>query len=203
LDDDYPEILKNGTFATTFQGMFGAAYFGGLCFGTVSPLIIGVLGFKFSMIVSTLFGLIGQLMSLFSAHYFMLCVGRFIIGLAVGVTTVVGTVYSGSMAHEYFLKWKGFIGTFFLVGLTSNILLANLSVFFSKVIFTWRWMMLIGLIPNVSLLILAILMPESPMWRNGKKKKSIGFFMQLKRLFFELKIFQGCSCVLSLYSLLC
>jgi MFS family permease len=187
LENDYPEILRNGTLAPTFQGLFGASYFGGLCFGTVTPLILGVLGFKFTMIVSTLVGLFGQLISVFSAHYFVLCIGRFIIGLGVGVTTVVGTVYSGSMAHEFFLKWKGFIGTFFLVGLTSNVLLANVSVFTAKIVLSWRWMMLIGFIPNISLLILGIVMPESPMWRTGDKKQNLGILMQLKKLFFEFK----------------
>jgi MFS transporter, SP family, galactose:H+ symporter len=190
LDDDYPELFpKNSTFTAPLQAMFGASYFGGLVFGpTISPVIISFIGFKFTLMGSTIVGLVGQAISIFSAYYFMLCGGRFIIGLAVGVTIVVGTEYSGSLAKVYLPRFKGFVGTMFLVGVSTNLLLANVSVFFSKVIFTWRWMVAIGLIPNLALFFLSIIMPESPLWRTGKQEKtSLSVPVQLKRLFFDCK----------------
>eukprot|EP01080_Neovahlkampfia_damariscottae_P002679 gene2679-3875_t len=189
LVHDYPELLHNHTAGPTFQAIFGAAYFGGLVFGpTASPVIIHYSGYKFTLMGSTLVGLVGQTISLFSAHYFMLCAGRFIIGLAVGVTIVAGTEYSGSLAKVYLPTFKGFVGTMFLVGASTNLLLANISVFFEKVYFSWRWMVFVGLIPNISLFILSLIMPESPLWRSGKiEKTALSVPVQMKRLFFDCK----------------
>lgn len=188
LDLDYSEIFANNTAGPTLQALFAGGYFGGLIFGpTSAPIMIYLLGFKISLIFSSLAGIFGQLFSVFSANYYMLVVGRFIIGLSVGVNIVAGTEYSGTLAPKEF---KGIIGATFLVGVTSNILLANITVFFSNVIFTWRWMVFIGLIPHVILFFFSIIIPESPIWRQGKlEKSSLTVPQQTKKLCCRFKNF--------------
>jgi MFS family permease len=102
------------------------------------------------------------------------------------VITVAGIAYSTSLADP---KIRGLVGATFLLGATSFILLANISAFLSLVLFNWRWMISVGLIPAMILFIVAIFMPESYIWRTEKKeKKKLNIFPQIKKILFTIDV---------------
>jgi MFS family permease len=182
-----PGLLGNTTLGATNQALFGGLYFGGLIFGpTLAPIIIHLVGYKLALIAGSMFGLASQVFSIFSVQYYMLIVGRFGMGLSAGVCTVAATEFSSGLAPP---KFQGLVGTMFLVGLTTNILLANCASYLDNVIYSWRLMLTIALVPTFLLFVISLLIPESPVWRLGTKGKEgrLPIFRQLRILFCEFK----------------
>jgi MFS family permease len=188
---DNPVLMSaNSTTSSTVKSLFPGGYMLGNIFGPmVTPILMHIVGYKLTILSFSALGIFGQLFSVFSAHYFMLIVGRFICGVSsgiktyfnsLGVITVAGIAYATSLADP---KIRGLVGATFLLGATSFILLANVSAFFSLVLFNWRLMISVGLIPAIILFIVAIFMPESHIWRKEKKeKKKLNILPQIKKI---------------------
>ena len=197
---DNPTLMINTTTSTEVQSIFPASYILGNVFGPIStPVLIFFVGYKITLIIFSFLGIFGQLFSIFSAHYSMLCVGRFISGISSGVITVAGIGYSTSLADK---KIKGIVGANFLLGTTMFILFANVSAFFALVEYNWRFMISIGLIPPTLLFFVSLIIPESSKWREEKKeKKSLNFLPQIKKIFFTFStIWRMLLCLILIFS---
>jgi MFS family permease len=86
---DNPVLMSaNSTTSSTVKSLFPGGYMLGNIFGPmVTPILMHIVGYKLTILSFSALGIFGQLFSVFSAHYFMLIVGRFICGVSSGIKT--------------------------------------------------------------------------------------------------------------------
>ena len=139
-------------------GAVGGAAFGGTLtdkFGR-KPIIIVMAG---------LFAL-GSLLSAAATAIWMLLAARFILGIAIGVASMLTPLYLSEMAPA---ERRGAIVSLNQFCITVGILLSYLVDYaFADVTGTWRWMLGIGLVPGVMLGLGMAFLPESPRWLAGQ-----------------------------------
>ena len=111
-------------------------------------------------------GFIFAVSALFSAlapNWVVLVACRFIGGLAIGASSVVGPMYIAEIAPA---DIRGRLVGFFQLNVTAGLLAAYSSnYFFSDTgADAWRWMLGIVTVPSMLFFLLALIIPESPRW---------------------------------------
>lgn len=98
-------------------------------------------------------------------HAFLLF--RFMGGLAVGASSVVGPMYIAEISPS---NWRGRFVAFFQFNIVFGILLAYISNYFIKGIpHDWQWMLGVMAVPAFLFAVLLYTIPESPRWLIMKK----------------------------------
>jgi MFS transporter, SP family, arabinose:H+ symporter len=139
-------------------------------FGTViGAMTSGVVGQKFGSretlrILAVLY-LVSALGCAFAANWNMLVIARFIGGLGIGGSSVLGPVYIAEVSPA---KWRGRLVGLFQINIVGGILLAYLSNYIIASIVSgtsdWRWMFGVAGIPALLFLIFLFGIPRSPRW---------------------------------------
>ena len=135
----------------------GAAMGGGLTdrFGR-KPVII---------VMAALFA-VGSLLSAAATQIWMLLVARLILGIAIGVASMLTPLYLSEMAPA---EKRGAAVSLNQFCITFGILASYLVDYvFSDVGGTWRWMLGLGAVPGLMLGAGMAFMPESPRWLAGR-----------------------------------
>jgi MFS transporter, SP family, arabinose:H+ symporter len=100
-----------------------------------------------------------------------LLVFRFIGGLGIGGSSVLGPMYIAEIAPA---KWRGRLVGFFQFNVVAGILVAYLSNYLIGIaiggIQEWRWMLGVSGIPALFFLLMLFLIPESPRWLAQKNR---------------------------------
>lgn len=138
--------------------------------GTViGAMSAGVVGQRFGgretlRILAVLY-VISALGCAFAVSWPMLVISRFIGGLAIGGSSVLGPVYIAEVAPA---QWRGRLVGMFQINIVIGILLAYFSNYWIARIVSgpsdWRWMFGISGLPAVLFLILLFGIPRSPRW---------------------------------------
>jgi MFS transporter, SP family, arabinose:H+ symporter len=101
----------------------------------------------------------------FAISWPMLVVSRFIGGLAIGGSSVLGPVYIAEVSPA---EWRGRLVGMFQINIVIGILLAYLSNYWiARIVFgpdDWRWMFGVAALPAILFLILLFGIPRSPRW---------------------------------------
>ena len=101
---------------------------------------------------------------------------RFIGGLAVGASSVVGPMYVAEISPA---KWRGRFVCFFQFNIVLGIVLAYFSNYWiAGVPNDWQWMILAESIPAALFSVLLITIPESPRWlvKRGREDEALAVF---------------------------
>jgi sugar porter (SP) family MFS transporter len=117
------------------------------------------------IVMAVLFSL-GSLMSAAATAVWMLLVARLILGIAIGVASMLTPLYLSEVAPA---ERRGAIVSLNQFCITVGILLSYVVDYgFADVSGTWRWMLGIGLVPGVMLGVGMAFLPESPRWLAGQ-----------------------------------
>jgi SP family arabinose:H+ symporter-like MFS transporter len=107
----------------------------------------------------------------FAVSWPMLVIARFIGGLAIGGSSVLGPVYIAEVAPA---QWRGRLVGMFQINIVIGILLAYFSNYWVARIISgptdWRWMFGVAGLPAVLFLILLFGIPQSPRWLATQKR---------------------------------
>ncbi|MCU7501221.1 MAG: sugar porter family MFS transporter [Ignavibacteria bacterium] len=120
-------------------------------------------GRKASLIVIALFFCISAVGSGLANSWEMFLVFRFIGGLGIGASSVVGPMYISEISPSHL---RGRLVAFFQL----NIVIGILVSFFSNYLFSalgegsWRWMLGVAFFPGIIFLSLIFFIPNSPRW---------------------------------------
>ena len=94
---------------------------------------------------------------------------RFIVGLAIGGSSVLGPMYIAEIAPA---KWRGRLVGFFQFNVVAGILLAYLSNYIVGLTHggpnEWRWKLGISIVPALLFFLMLFQIPRSPRWLAGK-----------------------------------
>ncbi|KAI8362905.1 hypothetical protein B0O80DRAFT_1818 [Mortierella sp. GBAus27b] len=148
LSNQEQEFVVGGT-------TFGAII-GGLLAGALSDLV----GRKPVTLLSSVIFVIGAVLMTFAHQYWLLLLGRVVVGVGVGLAALVVPLYIGELAPS---TYRGRLVTMNVLMITGGQLIAYLvSSALTDTNNGWRWMMAISALPAILQLITLPFLPESP-----------------------------------------
>lgn len=133
-------------------------------------------GRKRTLIVIALLYLVSAVGSGAIVNWWSFMFFRFIGGLAVGASSVVGPMYVAEISPA---KWRGRFVCFFQFNIVLGIVLAYFSNYWiAGVPNDWQWMILAESIPAALFSVLLITIPESPRWlvKRGREDEALAVF---------------------------
>jgi len=142
--------------------------------GTViGAMLAGVPGDRYgrrdSLRVMAVLYLISSLGCAFAWDWYSLIVFRFIGGLGIGGSSVLGPMYIAEIAPA---KWRGRLVGFFQFNIVAGILLAYLSNYLIRLAGLgpedWRWMLGVSAVPALFFFLMLFTIPRSPRWLAQK-----------------------------------
>lgn len=101
----------------------------------------------------------GALISALASDETMLLVGRSIVGLGIGFSSVVAPLYISEIAPA---KMRGELVSLYQFAITIGILAAYIVDYLLAPGAAWRWMLGYGVVPAIVLLVGMLVLPESP-----------------------------------------
>jgi len=168
IDNDFPGVTDFQKELIVSMTLLGAA-FGSLSGGSIADKF----GRKPTIFVADFLFTIGCVVMAFTPSIAILIVGRFIVGLGVGVAAMVVPVYLSEVSPK---KVRGII-------VNLNVVFIALGQFIALVVCLllgnrWRWMLGLAAIPAVLQAIGIIFLCESPRWlakkhQNDKVKSAL------------------------------
>src|SRR5580692_10325617 len=144
----------------------------GTVVGSFSAGVVGhKLGSRETLRLTAVLYIVSALGSALAWNWPSLMVFRFIGGLGIGASSVLGPVYIAELAPA---KWRGrLVGAFqfnvvlgILVAYTSNYLIRLLHLGASE----WRWQVGVAAVPAVGFLVLLFGIPRSPRWSASRDR---------------------------------
>lgn len=133
-------------------------------------------GRKKSLIVIGLLYLVSAVFSGAIVNWYSFMFFRFIGGLAVGASSVVGPMFIAEISPA---KWRGRFVCFFQFNIVLGIVLAYFSNYWiAGVPNDWQWMIMAESIPAFLFSALMFTMPESPRWlvKQGREADAVSVF---------------------------
>jgi MFS family permease len=150
LDGRYLVLLSTGT-------LIGALV-GALLSGKLADLI----GRRDVIMATAALFTLGAFVSAIAPSIYVLLLGRFIVGIAVGAISVAAPLYIAEISPA---AKRGRLVCCFQLAITTGILFAYLgNEIFSSWTNGWRYVLAMGAIPGILLSGLALLLLESPLW---------------------------------------
>lgn len=155
-------INKTFTIGSQDQGwMVAMVPLGALISSVLSGHINDLFGRKKSLFLTALFYITGSLICAYAHAIHDLVIGRFIIGVAIGVGSCISPVYTAELALE---KQRGWLVNLFVVFIQLGVFLSFVMSYVFSRSGNWRMMIGLGIIPAIILAFGTFLLPESPRW---------------------------------------
>ena len=152
--------------SATMQGLVaGIALLG----ATVGAAFAGVLSDRFGrrmvIMVTALIFVAGSVVSALAGGVPLLLAGRVLVGLAIGVSSMLTPLYLAELAPA---KSRGTMVSLNQFLITLGILVSYfVGYLLAPVTGGWRWMLAAGVVPGAVLFVGMLLLPESPRWLAG------------------------------------
>lgn len=153
----------------TMQGVVVAIALAGAAIGAAS---VGYLsdraGRRRVILAAGLLFIAGALISAVAQGVAVLVIGRFLVGLAIGVASMLTPLYLAEISPA---RDRGAIVSLNQLCITAGILVSYL-VGYSLAGATggWRWMLALGAVPGIVLAVGMLVLPESPRWLAGHSR---------------------------------
>ncbi|CAJ0896501.1 3290_t:CDS:10 [Entrophospora sp. SA101] len=147
------------------------ALFGGLGAGSLSDFagrsLSDFAGRRITSILAAIVFLVGSLIITFAGTYYLLVVGRFVVGLATGIASMVVPIYISEISPRFH---RGRLVTMNVLLITGGQVIAYLVGVFFVSNGGWRWMFGVSIIPPIIQLVCMPFVPESPRYlvKSGK-----------------------------------
>src|SRR5712692_2951194 len=155
--------------------LLGVTVFSALCGTVLGAMLAGFPGERYgrrdSLRVMAILYLISGLGCALAWNWYALVLFRFIGGLGVGGSSVLGPMYIAEIAPA---KWRGRLVGLFQFNIVFGILLAYFSNFIVGTMqlgaAEWRWKLGVPALPAVLFLLLLFGIPRSPRWLVKKQR---------------------------------
>jgi sugar porter (SP) family MFS transporter len=141
-----------------------AAVVGALLGGPISD----AWGRKRTLILAALVFGVGALVASYSPNLAVLVVARVLLGLAIGIASMIVPVYIAEIAPP---RVRGALVSLQQFMITVGIMVSYLVSYAFSGSGAWRWMLGVGMIPAAILLVGMLPLPESPRWLLAKDRR--------------------------------
>ena len=153
----------------------------GAVLGAVVGAILMKYGRKPAMVCDVVFFVTGPVVMVAYAHVAMLVVGRFLLGVGIGVSAVVVPAYLGEVSPA---KYRGrVVGSYELMLCMGFLSAALVDALLASVGASWRWMVGMPLVPAVVMAAFVWKIPESPRWlvSEGRLEEAMAVMKEIHR----------------------
>jgi sugar porter (SP) family MFS transporter len=150
--------LLNGT-------LVSAVLFGALIGAIFSGKITDHYGRKMILISVALVFALGTLLTSLAPNLALLIIGRFVVGLAIGLASYAAPLYISEIAPP---QYRGALVSLNQLAISIGILLSYVVDYLLAAAHAWRLMLGMGILPAILLLIGMIFLPRSPRWMFAK-----------------------------------
>ncbi len=136
-------------------------------------------GRKKTLALSAALFIIGGCILAVCDSYTTLLIGRFISGLAVGITSLAAPLYISEISPP---RYRGMFVSSYQLAITFGILLSFFVNYCFSASGSWRWMFAIGILPALLQMIALFFVAETPPWlfKQGLEEKAIGILQKLR-----------------------
>jgi len=150
----------------TLQGMVVAIALAGAAIGAaMAGNLSDRIGRRRMILGAGLLFIAGAVISAVAEGVIILLIGRFLVGLAIGVASMLTPLYLAEVSPA---RNRGAIVSLNQLCITAGILVSYLVGFaFAGVSGGWRWMLALGAVPGIILSVGMLVLPESPRWLAG------------------------------------
>jgi sugar porter (SP) family MFS transporter len=137
----------------------------------VAGKIADRIGRRATLFVAGLLFLAGALVSALTPSETLLLVGRSIVGVGIGFSSVVAPLYISEVAPA---PVRGALVSLYQFAITIGILLAYVVDYVLANAGAWRWMLGFGIVPAIVLVVGMIALPESPryLFKLGREQRA-------------------------------
>jgi sugar porter (SP) family MFS transporter len=134
---------------------------GALAGALVAGILADRVGRKRTLLLAGLLFTVGASIQAFAPDTGVLVVGRFVIGVGVGVASVAGPLYAAEMAPK---QKRGRFVSSYQLAITIGILVADIVDAAFSASGEWRWMLGLAIVPGLLLTMVVAIMPDTPRW---------------------------------------
>ncbi|XP_010875415.1 solute carrier family 2, facilitated glucose transporter member 6 isoform X1 [Esox lucius] len=164
-NSDNPQLKMN----TEQIAWFGSIFTLGAAAGGLGAMLLNdLIGRKISIMVSAVPSTVGYIVMGAAQVTWMLHLGRFLTGIAGGMTAASIPVYISEISHP---KVRGALGSCPQV----TAVFGALSLYVLGLVLPWRWLAVVGEFPALLMLLLLCFMPDSPRYlvSCGQRDKAL------------------------------
>ena len=154
------------TLSATMQGIVvGIALAGAALGASMAGLLSDRVGRRQVILWAALLFIAGALVSAVAQEVTVLLVGRFLVGVAIGVASMLTPLYLAEISPA---SIRGAIVSLNQLCITGGILVSYLVGYaLAEATGGWRWMLALGAVPGIILAVGMLVLPESPRWLAG------------------------------------
>uniref|UniRef100_W5KYT8 Solute carrier family 2, facilitated glucose transporter member 6 n=1 Tax=Astyanax mexicanus TaxID=7994 RepID=W5KYT8_ASTMX len=155
---------------------FGSIFTLGAAAGGLSAMLMNDrIGRKLSIMISAVPSTAGYLVMGAAQGFWMLLLGRFLTGIAAGITASSIPVYVSEISHP---GVRGALGSCPQI----TAVFGSLALYALGLVIPWRWLAVAGEVPVLLMLILLCFMPNSPRYliTHGKRDEACGALKWLR-----------------------
>lgn len=191
-------INESWDLTDTIQGILVSSVFIGAIFGAaINGILADIFGRKKIIMSTALIFIIGSIMCATAPNISVLILSRIFVGFAVGVVNFVVPLYLSEISPKHI---RGTLISLYQWSITGGILFSYfINSAFALSVYSWRWMILIGVLPGLVLFIGMWFMDDTSRWLVSKFRdddakrvfKKIDFDMDADKEVEEIKLLLG------------
>ncbi|KAK7310321.1 hypothetical protein RJT34_07767 [Clitoria ternatea] len=167
IKDDFEEVRQSNFLQETIVSM---ALAGAIIGAAAGGWINDAYGRKKATLTADVIFCLGAIGMAAAPDPYVLILGRFLVGLGVGVASVTAPVYIAEASPS---EIRGSLVSTNVLMITAGQFLSYLINFaFTQVNGTWRWMLGVSAVPAAVQFILILFLPESPRWLFMKNRNN-------------------------------
>ncbi|XP_057781621.1 inositol transporter 1 [Salvia miltiorrhiza] len=167
IRDEFEEVDQSSFLQETIVSM---ALVGAMIGAAVGGWFSDAFGRKKATLSADVVFALGAIVMAAAPDPYILIIGRFFVGLGVGIASITAPVYIAEAAPSEIRG--GLVSTNVLMITGGQFLSYLVNLAFTEVPGTWRWMLGVSGLPAIIQFFLMLFLPESPRWLYMKKEKS-------------------------------
>ncbi len=144
---------------------------GALCGAMSAGYVADRLGRRRTLLAAGIMFTVGAVLSASSTTVWALLVGRFIVGVAIGISSVTSPLYISEVSPA---EIRGGLVSLYQFAITVGILGAFAIDYWLSGAGAWQWMLGLAIIPSLLLVVGMLVMPESPrfLFKMGQEERA-------------------------------
>lgn len=162
-------INEEWNLTDSMQGILVSSVLIGAVIGAATNGILAdVFGRKKIIMATAVIFIAGSVLCGFAPNIYVLIASRILVGLAVGIVNFVVPLYLSEISPK---ALRGRLVSLYQWAITAGILFSYfINAAFAEAVFSWRWMLLAGVLPGTILLVGMCFMADTPRWLVSKNR---------------------------------
>lgn len=162
-------INDSWNLSDSMQGIVVSSVLIGAVIGAATNGVLAdIFGRKKIIMATAVIFIIGSILCGFAPNVYVLIASRILVGLAVGIVNFVIPLYLSEISPKVI---RGTLVSLYQWAITAGILFSYfINAAFANAVYSWRWMLLAGILPGLVLLVGMSLMSDTPRWLVSKNR---------------------------------